>query len=58
MSFIFSIFFVNINLRYNNHEYTITSGIINVKSDLKDKQVCLSIISTKLPTSIQIKAHE
>ena len=43
---------------YKDQEFTITSGIINVKSESKDKQVCLSVISTKLPTSVQIKAHD
>lgn len=45
-------------ISYKDQEFTITSGIINFKSESKDKQVCLSVISTKLPTNVQIKAHE
>jgi hypothetical protein len=45
-------------LRFQNNEFTITTGIINVLSDNKEKHLCIAIASTKLPKTIQLKSYE
>ena len=42
----------------NGLEFTITKGIIDVTIENKLKHLCVSIASSRLPTSIRIKEHE
>ncbi|CAF0948843.1 unnamed protein product [Brachionus calyciflorus] len=43
---------------FNNMEFTVTKGIIDVSIDGKLKHLCISIGSTKLPNNLRIQEHE
>jgi len=43
---------------YNNQEFTVTNIIRDIKIDNREKHMCVSIASTKLPSIVELKAHD